>query len=866
MQDHTVIRKHRLSVLCNALAAILITGAAINSAAAQPDASVTQFEVPAQSAGTALNAFAAQADITLVFSPDVVSGIETTTLEGQYTTEEGLRRMLEGTGLTWQKARDGAIAISKAVERGGEQAETGEQTLETITVTGTRIRGGVSASPTITMDERQFKEEGFTDLGDVIRSIPQNFRGGQNPGVNLGATAGSSNNRNESGGSSLNLRGLGPDATLTLLNGRRLSYDSLNQAIDISAIPIEAVERIEIVPDGASAIYGSDAVGGVANVILKRDFDGVVVGALYGDSADGGLERHDYTVTAGAAWESGGLIGTFKKSSTDPIFAAQRAYTQSMVDPSTLYNGSKLNSGLISAYQRLGERVELKLDALRTVRQASSSNPYPTYYFANHSESTTTLLAPALEISLQRDWMLGFGASRSRGENVFLNNLVRNGSASPSSAGCYCNDTVTWEIGSEGPLVSFGSREVRLAVGVGGRRDEYANRSFLSSSDFEGEQRNRYAYAELSWPVIGSDNARPGVQRLEFSVAGRAEDYDSFGRVTTPKLGVIYDPVEDITLKASWGRSFKAPTLNQRFFGKYTYLWRANQLGCTSCAATDTVLMSFGANQDLEPERARTWTVSLAFHPETLPDLNTEITYFSIDYRQRVAYPFSNILTSLRNPADYSEFISYDPTLDQQQQLISTYNEAFYNQTSTTYDPNRVIAIVSAQYTNVARQKAKGLDLTGSYRFDFAPGQLAVRGGVSWIDLSQQNLAGQDAFDLSGKIYFPAKFNGRLGAVWSQAGLSLSAFANYTSGVTNNVTAVAENGASFTTFDTTARYEIQANNRALAGLAFELSVTNLFNRAPPTITQPNSRFAPFDSTNYSAIGRYVTMAISKTWQ
>src|SRR6185312_1480191 len=121
------------------------------------------------------------------------------------------------------------------------------------------------------------------------------------------------------GGSGLNLRGLGPDATLTLLNGRRMSYDGLFQAVDISAIPADAVDRIEIMPDGASAIYGSDAVGGVANVILKRDFNGVTVGTRYGGATDGGLITHEYNVTAGTTWATGGLIVAGEKTSSDPI-------------------------------------------------------------------------------------------------------------------------------------------------------------------------------------------------------------------------------------------------------------------------------------------------------------------------------------------------------------------------------------------------------------------------------------------------------------------------------------------------------------------------------------------------------------------
>src|SRR3546814_5063944 len=103
---------------------------------------------------------------------------------------------------------------------------------------------------------------GHNDLGDVMRALPQNFSGGQNPGVLIGA-GGVVANQNITGGSSLNLRGLGPDATLTLLNGARLAYDGFTQATDVAVIPVAAIDRMEVLLDGASALYGSDAVGGV---------------------------------------------------------------------------------------------------------------------------------------------------------------------------------------------------------------------------------------------------------------------------------------------------------------------------------------------------------------------------------------------------------------------------------------------------------------------------------------------------------------------------------------------------------------------------------------------------------------------------
>src|SRR5690606_8001658 len=111
------------------------------------------------------------------------------------------------------------------------------------------------------------------------------------PGIAAGS---GSNNQNITGGSALNLRGLGVDATLTLLNGRRLSYGGFAQAVDLSIIPVAAVSRIEILTDGASALYGTDAVAGVANVILNRDFEGVNAATRYGFATDGGGNERQF--------------------------------------------------------------------------------------------------------------------------------------------------------------------------------------------------------------------------------------------------------------------------------------------------------------------------------------------------------------------------------------------------------------------------------------------------------------------------------------------------------------------------------------------------------------------------------------------
>src|SRR3546814_11644652 len=130
-------------------------------------------------------------------------------------------------------------------------------------------------------------------------------------------------NQNITGGSSLNLRGLGPDATLTLLNGARLAYDGFTQATDVAVIPVAAIDRMEVLLDGASALYGSDAVGGVANIILKRDYDGEELTTRYGRATDGGYEQTQVNAVVGETWTTGGLSIAGEKKTSSHVSPAQ---------------------------------------------------------------------------------------------------------------------------------------------------------------------------------------------------------------------------------------------------------------------------------------------------------------------------------------------------------------------------------------------------------------------------------------------------------------------------------------------------------------------------------------------------------------
>lgn len=196
------------------------------------------------------------------------------------------------------------------------QTSTGEQAdkLETVVVTGSRIRrvDMESASPVFSIDAASIAKSGKLTLGDLIQESPSIAGAATNPSVNNGGG---------SGASTVSIRGLGSQRTLLLVNGRRLAY------ADVNSIPINMVERIDILKDGASAIYGSDAVAGVVNFVLKSNFQGAEISADYGISdADDG-ERKGFQLTIGQTSDRGSIIIGATYNKQEPVWAGDRDFS-----------------------------------------------------------------------------------------------------------------------------------------------------------------------------------------------------------------------------------------------------------------------------------------------------------------------------------------------------------------------------------------------------------------------------------------------------------------------------------------------------------------------------------------------------------
>ena len=853
----------------------LLTGVATLFFVSVPAAASAQersLNLPAGPATNSIPEFARQAGIQIVSPGRVLRKFHTPALRGAYDVRAALKMLIQGSGLRIvaddgttvtlgaAQADDGTAHANAASSRGSQVDSPSDRDRSDIVVTGTRIRGAQTASPVITITGSQIREEGFDQLGDVIRSIPQNFSGGQNPGVASGA---GNFNANITGGSAINLRGLGPDATLTLLNGHRLSYGGFSQAVDVSVIPVAAVQRIEIVTDGASAIYGSDAVGGVANVLLKRDYNGVTAAARYGLATAGGGKERELSLTGGTTWDSGGFIAAFDYRKADEFRADQRSYTAYLPGPYDFFPAQRHYSGIASLHQQLSNALEFSIDGLYTDRLTTSRTAQPDEQSVVVTSSKVFAASPSLKLTLPGDWTINLQGSRSSEIDRPAATTYDPGTVTATETR-YRNISTSAEANVEGPLFELPGGAARLAAGAGYRRNEFSvstNDPFNGILDTRGNQASRYAFGEILLPVISPAQNIPLLSRLSLTGALRYEKYDDIGGVTTPKLGLIYEPVPDLTLSASWGRSFKVPTLFQRFQSPIVALYPAFFFSNT-LPFTATILYSAGANPTLQPERARTWSTTASIHPRAVPGLSLTATYFSIDYRDRVVTPVSNLSQALVNPI-YAPYVALNPNASQVNAVAALAGASLLNATGAPLDPASVAAIIDGRLVNAARQRLHGIDVSGSYGFALGGGTATVRGSGSWLTGRQQLIVGQSFRQTVGDIYNPPKFHARGGVVWVGSGLTLSGFVNHLDGVINTDAAVPAKTGSFTTADFTVRYQVRPGSSFLSNVEFSLSIDNAFNARPPLYTPRADVLVNYDSTNYSAIGRYMIFGISK---
>lgn len=318
------MRSKCLPVLLGGVAAAFAT-----HAAAAPRA----FNIPSQPAPAALRAFGLQGEVAIVFRVSNVGGYTLPGVSGVLEPEVALRRLLRGTSLTFLRAGSGfAVAaprdlpepptesptISAAASLPAEAATpvaeapaaapASASIVEELLVTGSSIRGVAPVgSSIIGLSRNAIEATSPANAKELLSQLPQLG--------NFGANAEQSTpNRYRTAGFAPNIHNLGIFATLTLFNGHRMAPIG-GEAVfpDPSIIPVIAVQRVEVNTDGASSIYGSDAVAGVVNFIYRRDVEGLEAAATYGAN-DTRYRKRNLGLIAGHAWQGGSAMAAYEFS------------------------------------------------------------------------------------------------------------------------------------------------------------------------------------------------------------------------------------------------------------------------------------------------------------------------------------------------------------------------------------------------------------------------------------------------------------------------------------------------------------------------------------------------------------------------
>lgn len=815
-------------------------------------------DLPAESLCAALRDLAAATHRNIIAASRDTEGKVAPPLTGNYTLAEAVKQLLAGSGLRAEMVGDGYLI------RPGPAGTNGSSD---IVVTGTRISGAPLASQLISITNRTMEDNGYSDLGSVVRAIPQSFGGGQNPGVGFNVPA--NNGGDVGGGSSVDLRGLGSDATLTLLDGHRVSYTAAVQSVDVSAIPLAIVDHIDIVADGASALYGSDAVAGVANIVLRPDMTGIETSARIGSATDGGDFQQQYSIAGGDRWSNGGFIAAYEYGSSTAIMGSQRSYAQNVAPDLTLTPQLRHDSVAFNGHQDLVSNLTLEMDAYYNTRRELSLFPeYSGVSLGSGSLETGDRvygLAPSLKLRLGSDWRLSLAGTVGQ-ERVDLTDGLCVGSAcTTTSKGFYRNTAHSVELNGNGKLFDLPGGPLKLALGSGYRAISFVDYAGAGSSvNTQHAQNSYYAFGELAIPLVGPAQNIPLIESLNASAAVRYERYPGIANEATPKFGLVYAPDKDIDIKASWGKSFRVPTLYEQYKPRSVYLYPAAAVGALGQPASSAVLLILGGSPTLKPERATTWSAGFNLHPVAIAGAKLEVSYFNIRYRDRIVNPITTLAQALSNPK-YADQIT--PSPDAASQTAAIASAMYYlNATAYPYSPANVLAIVDDASVNAGRQRVQGVDILAEYAAAFgARDHLNFALNATYLDSQQQLSASQPVTQLAGTIFNPPHWRGKTSLTWTRDDATLNLAGNYTGGVEDNRFTTLTRIGSMATMDLTARYTLHRLFGAIEAVGFTLAVQNLCNAKPTQIATSTLEDAPYDSTNYSPVGRLISFAISSKW-
>ncbi len=976
------------------MAGALAPSAMVMAIASVAQAQDVSFAIPAGPLDRSLTLLASQSGERVLYDAEIVANVASPGVNGRMTTDRAAAVLLAGTGLTAERTAS-RVLIIKRITRA--ETEIAVAQVDDVVVTGSLIRGARGGpSPVVVVSRDAIDRSGYASIAQALQALPQNFGGTANEATLPSGT--DLSGVNGSFASGVNLRGLGSDATLVLVNGRRMAGSGAKADFaDISTLPTAIVDRIEVLLDGASALYGSDAVGGVVNVILKTDFSGAETRLRAGGTTDGPAGEFGFGQTLGHRWSGGGAMISYEYLDREALPASARpragnadlrpfggtdhrgyyshpgnlveydpalgAYAVTHAIPSG-QNGTRLAPGdflpgqinrdnhlegsnvlgrqtrhsVFGAFdQSIGDRLRTTGDfrygrrtwdtvggAESTILYVDASNPFyvsPTgaasqeiaYSFRgdigntrSRGEAESLGASVGGELELPGDWRatgyVAYARDASNGitsrqvNSAFLNealglspddpttgyNAARDGYFNPYGDGSANAAVITDFIGSgrsqaklksavttvnvqfDGTLWRLPGGDARLAVGLNARREAQTQggevftytASPLPRAHRRSERDVNAAFFEARVPIFGPDNRRPGLERLELSLAGRYEDYDDIGSTTNPKAGLLWAPIQDVIVRASYGTSFRAPALVELNDSPI------NAPSALPEGAGQTVtLIQYGGNAELRPEEATSWTTGLEYHPEAMPGMRLSANWFRTEYDGRIGRPALDNIFDALNDASLAPFVrrispgTSAPDRAYLQALLDS-PDTFGG---TLFPVASYGAVLDARWVNTSRLEVEGVDLTGSYAFSRGAHALALGGTVSrMLRYESQATPSSPVFDRVDTPNNPVGWRGRGTADWNRgawgAGVAVNYVGDYRAPDGRRIDA-------WTTADIQVRYT--PDQGRFAGLSATLIVRNLFDEDPPFYDSPQG--IAYDAANADVLGRFVALQISRRW-
>jgi outer membrane receptor protein involved in Fe transport len=314
----------------------------------------------------------------------------------------------------------------------------------------------------------------------------------------------------------------------------------------------------------------------------------------------------------------------------------------------------------------------------------------------------------------------------------------------------------------------------------------------------------------------------------------------------------------------SYGKSFRAPLISAISTPAGGDLFFANDPRFPG--GTGVALYQSGGNEDLRPEKSKSWTATINYAPENVRGLSLSGTYFSYDFRDKILAPVPDRSFPLDEPS-IAPFAVIFPTMEQVQAVANSLLPPILNNADPDSTLDDVLAILDNRFVNVSTWTAHGVDLLGDYRIEVPNGMLNVSFNASKLFVKARPAPTAALTTLSGVVFGPPELKIRTGLGWSAGSLNAAGFVNYLDGATDIYSVPSRKLSSFITVDLNIGYAFPQSPGVLSGLRVDLAALNALDRSPPELSPASTTYPGigYDSTNMSPLGRVLTLRLSKDW-